>query len=431
VAGRRRQPWWIPPFLGRVPAEVPDRSLNLLGAVALALLFEEYDLAMLTSALGHIAAELKMAENELSLYLALIRLGALPAFFLVPLADRLGRRPVFVMAVACMGLLTAATAFTQTPMQFVIAQALTRSFFVIGSAVAFVIVTEEFPAAHRGWGMGMLAAIAAAGHGLGALMFSQIERLPYGWRALYVFGLIPVLLVPFFLRAVPETDRFSRHSAELAVDEHSAALSGMRAMFEPLRALASSHPGRALAVAGSGFFAAMAALPCFQFSGKYTQEIVGFTPGEYSLMVVLGGGIGIIGNIVGGRMGDAHGRKIVGASLLVTFPLCAFGFYRGGLIVVVVSWVGLVFCSMGGRLILRAIATEIFPTSQRGAASGMFVVLETLGAVAGLMVIHLFGVEDLRQIATVIPLVALCALIPAALLYTFPETGQRELEDIH
>ena len=414
-----------------MPAEVPDSSLRLLGAVALALLFEEYDLAMLTSALGHIAAELKIPEHELSLYLAWIRLGALPAFFLVPLADRLGRRPVFVMAVACMGLLTAATAFTQTPAQFVIAQALTRSFFVIGSAVAFVIVTEEFPAAHRGWGMGMLAAIAAAGHGLGALMFSQIERLPYGWRALYLFGVIPVLLVPFFLRTVPETDRFSRHSAQVALDEHSAALSGVRAMFEPLRALAASHPGRAAAIAGSGFFAATAALPCFQFSGRYTQEVIGLSPGEYSVMVLFGGGIGIIGNIVGGRMGDSKGRKRVGSALLLAFPLFAFGFYRGGLWVVLVSWVGIVFCSMGGRLILRAIATEVFPTSQRGAASGMFAVLETLGAVAALLAIHFFGAADLQEVAMIIPVVAITSLIPAGLLYTFPETGKRELEDIH
>jgi hypothetical protein len=37
--------------------------VSLLGAVALALLFEEYDLAMLTAALPHIAASLHMAET--------------------------------------------------------------------------------------------------------------------------------------------------------------------------------------------------------------------------------------------------------------------------------------------------------------------------------------------------------------------------------
>jgi MFS family permease len=349
---------------------------------------------------------------------------------LVPLADRLGRRPVFVAAVALTGMLTTLTAFTQTPEQFVIAQALTRAFFVIGSAVAFVIVTEDFPASHRGWGLGMLAAIAASGHGLGALMFWQIDNLPFGWRALYAFGFIPVLLVPFFLKRVPETDRFSRHSEQLAQDEHSAALSGVRAMFEPLRALARTNPLRALAVAAAGFLAASAALPTLQFSGKYPQEVFGLTPGQYAIMVTCGGGVGILGNLVGGQLGDRLGRKRVGSALLLMFPLCALGFYRGPFWIAMLSWVGVVFCAMGGRLILRALATELFPTAQRGAAAGMFVVLETLGAVAGLMAIQLWGVEDLSEIALAIPVIAGVAVVPALLLGTFPETRQRELEDI-
>jgi hypothetical protein len=66
---------------------VDDAPLRLLGAVALALLFEEHDQAMVTAALEQIAAELGMAERELGLYLAMIRIGALPAFASIPLAD--------------------------------------------------------------------------------------------------------------------------------------------------------------------------------------------------------------------------------------------------------------------------------------------------------------------------------------------------------
>ena len=91
----RRRPWWIPPFLGPVPA-VEGRHLDLLGAVALALLFEEYDLAMLTAALPQIAAELDMAETDFGFYLGMIRMGALPAFALIPYADRIGRKRVFL-----------------------------------------------------------------------------------------------------------------------------------------------------------------------------------------------------------------------------------------------------------------------------------------------------------------------------------------------
>lgn len=405
-----------------MPSGLDERSLGLLGAVALALLFEEYDLAMLTSALKQIAAELRIPEQDLARYLAWIRLGAIPAFAVIPFADRIGRRPVFIFSTAAMGVVTFATAFAQTPLQFVLLQALTRTFFLAGSAVAFVIVTEEFPAQHRGWGMGMLAALGAVGHGLGALAFSQIERLPYGWRALYAFGVVPLLLIPFFRARIPETARFASQG-----QQHTR---GLAAVLSPLKDLISTHPARAAGVALSGFFAAAATLPSFQFSGYFTQSQLGWSPGQYSSLVILGGAIGIVGNIVAGRLGDVLGRRKVGIGLLSSFPLASLGFYNGPAWVVVVSWVGLVFCSMGGRVILRALATELFPTSHRGAASGMFSVLETLGGVVGLLAIDSYGVQSVEEIGFAIPVVAMTVLLAAAVLLGFPETRQRELEEI-
>ena len=416
-----------------MPDGVEDAPLRLLGAVALALLFEEYDQAMVTAALKQIAAELGMAERELGLYLAMIRIGALPAFALIPLADRIGRRPVFVFATAAMGVLTFATAFSQSPLQFVVLQALTRTFFVAGSAVAFVIVTEEFPAAHRGWGIGMLAALGAVGHGLGAAAFSQIDRLPYGWRALYAFGIVPVLMIPWFLRRIPETKRFEREAAAVAAAAapgHVTRPLGLGDMIAPLRALATTHPARAAGVAATGFIAAIATLPSFQFSGYYTQTKLGWEPGRYAVLVIVGGGIGIIGNIVAGRLGDTWGRKRVGFALLSVFPLASFGFYQGPVWGVIVAWVVMVFTMMGGRVILRSLATELFPTSQRGAASGMFAVLETLGAVTGLLAIWAYRADDVTELALAVPLVSLVIWAAALVLMRFPETRQRELEEI-
>ena len=427
---RRRNPWWIPPFLGRVPEPLQDSQLKLLGAVALAMLFEEYDAAMLTSALKQIADSLLLADERLGLYLALIRLGALPALFVIPFADRIGRRPVFLASTAAMGLVTFATAFSQTALQFVLLQGLTRTFFVAGSAVALVIISEEFPAAHRGWGLGMLAALGAVGNGLGAAIYSQIDRLPYGWRSLYAIGLIPVLLIPFLSRRVSETRRFERHASDTLVVGHVGA-GTFRRLIEPLAALSSQHPGRAAAVALTGFLASIATLPSFQFSGYFVQGRLGFTPAQYSMMVIGGGAIGIIGNVVAGRLGDSIGRKRVGFVLWALFPLASFGLYRGTASIAVVAWIALVFCSMGGRVILRALATELFPTAYRGAASGMFAVIETLGAVVGLLALYFYGTTNLDEIGLVIPLCAHTALPTALLLLRFPDTHQRELEAIH
>ncbi|MDD9934477.1 MAG: MFS transporter [Myxococcales bacterium] len=421
---RRRNPWWIPPFLGRVPAGLDDRSLQLLSAVALALLFEEYDLAMLTSTLKYISADLGMPEKEFGPYLIMIRAGALLAIFIIPLADRLGRRPLFIYSTAAMGVFTFATAFAQTPMQFVLLQAATRTFFLSGSAAAFVIITEEFPAEHRGWGMGMLAALGAVGHGVAAGAFALIDVLPYGWRALYAFGVIPLLLIPYFLSRVPETQRFKDHNVE------PARFFGLGEVIGPLKALAVTHPARAAGIALSGFLVSAATLPSFQYIGHLVLKGRGWSPGEYSTMVIVGGAIGIIGNIVAGRLGDAYGRKIVGFTLFSLFPFAAWGVYQGSTAVISASWVGLVFCSMGGRVVLRALSTELFPTSHRGAASGMYSVLETLGGMTGLYILHRMGTDGVDEIADHTPLVASVIVLGAAVLLFFPETRRRELETI-
>jgi hypothetical protein len=81
-------------------------------------------------------------------------------------------------------------------------------------------------------------------------------------------------------------------------------------------------------------------------------------------------------------------------------------------------------------VILRSLATELFPTSQRGAASGMFAVLETLGAVAGLLAIWAYRADDVSELALAVPLVSLVIWAAALVLVRFPETRQRELEEI-
>jgi putative MFS transporter len=420
----RRRPWWIPHFLGRVPGELEDSHVRLLGAVALALLLEEYDLAMLTAALKFIVADLGMQESQFGNYLGIIRLGAIPAFFLIPFADRIGRRRVFLASVGLTGLFTFATAFSQTPAQFVLLQALTRTFFVSGSTMAFVIVTEEFPAAHRGWGIGMLGALGATGHGLGAALFSQIDRLPYGWRSLYAFGIVGVVLIPFLRKRVPETQRFTSSRTPESAGEPAGA------WWTPLRDLAMTHPGRAFGIALTGLLPGFGIVAAFQFTGYFTQTVHGWTPGEYSLMVIVGGAIGIVGHIVAGNLGDRIGRRSVGFALLALNPVFVGAFYLGPGWAIPIAWIGLVFTSSGGRMILRALSTELFPTAHRGSASGMYAVIDTVGAAAGLFVLSA-GTYQPGELVTTIPLISLMVAVGGSVLLFFPETRQRELEAIN
>jgi putative MFS transporter len=423
--GRRRNPWWIPPFLGRVPA-ISDDLLRLLGLVSLALFFESYDLSMLTSALKHIAHGLSIDEHEMGGYLGVIRLGALPAFLLIPLADRVGRRRLFLASIVGLSSFTILTAFSQSPWQFVTLQMLSRTFMVTALSCAVVIVTEEFPAEHRGWGIGMMGALSACGVGFGALLFSLVDVIPFGWRALYAVGAGPLLFFPLFRRGVRETQRFTRNQERTPDGPRRGGLRGWVATIERLL---REHPGRTLGVGGVALLTAAGAAPVFQFTGYFVQEVHGWAPWQYSAMVVLGGALGIIGNMVAGRLGDRYGRRGVGFAVMTLFPFFVLGFYQGPGWLLPIAWILFVFCSTAQSTITRAVSTELFPTAYRGTASGWYSLIETLGAALGLGILSL-GTHAPGNIGFMTSLLAFAVVGAGLLLLLLPETGSRELEAI-
>lgn len=423
---RRRNPWWIPPFLGRVPS-IEDQLLRALGLVSLAMLFEQYDLAMLTAALKFVAEDLGLPESQFGGYLSAIRLGALPAFLVVPLADRIGRRRVFLASLAGVSVATFFTAFAQTPLQFVALQMVARSFMISCAAMSLVIITEEFPAEHRGWGIGMLGALGACGNGLAALLFAFVEVIPFGWRTLYALGLAPIALLPMLRREIHETRRFTQH----AKDHAGITVAGgvIRQWARPLKSFLTTYPGRAAVVATAASLGAVGSISVFQFTAYYALKVHGWAPAQFSLMVIAGGAIGIVGNIAAGRLGDRIGRRIVGLIFLSGFPLFSWVYYNGPSWTLPIGWIGLVFCATAGQVITRALSTELFPTSQRGTAAGWLSLVETLGAAAGLALLSLDS-ETPADIARMTSLLAVAVFVAGLSLQLLPETRQRELEAI-
>jgi putative MFS transporter len=294
----------------------------------------------------------------------------------------------------------------------------TRVFMVMGTSVAIVIVTEEFPAAHRGWAIGIMGAIASSGHGLGALLFSQIERLPYGWRTLYLLGALPLLLLPQFHRGVPETQRFTRRHAHA----HDAR------WLAPLLALARTYPGRAGTLTVSIFLVAVGDVSVFQFTSYYAQTVHGWSPGQYAAMFIVAGAVGVVGNLVAGRLGDIVGRRAVGLTAFCVFPATAWCFYSGPAWVMPAAFAAFVFCQTAGVTVLRALSSELFPTSYRGTAAAWAMLVQTVGWATGLWLVGLGARAG--DIAAATTWLAAAVLVGGLLLLALPETGRRELEAI-
>ena len=167
----------------------------------------------------------------------------------------------------------------------------------------------------------------------------------------------------------------------------------------------------------------------FQFTGYYAQRAHGWSPGDYSLMVIAGGGIGIVGNIVAGRLGDRIGRRHVGAMFLCIMPAFAILYYNGPSSVLPIAFAGYIFCATASGVIVRAFSTELFPTSHRGTSTGWAQLLQTLGWATGLWLVGL-GSETLEDIAVRTSQLVCATVVAAGLLLLLPETHRKELESL-
>jgi AAHS family 4-hydroxybenzoate transporter-like MFS transporter len=420
----RRNPWLLGLFFGR-DAPLEPAALRVLWLVSLGLFFESYDLGLVNAALPQIARDLGIPAEDTGFYLGALRLGGLGSFLILPFADVIGRRRVFLGALVGMSAGTLATALSQTPLQFAALQLLTRAFLLTGAAMGVVILVEEFPAAQRGAGLSLLAVLGGLGFGLGSGLYAAVDVLPGGWRALYGFGIAPLVVLPFLRRALGETARFVRHrdgTPGAGRLDPSSALA-------PLARLLRERPGRTAAVGLAGLFAAMGSIPFFQYASYFVQTVHGWRPGHYTLLVFSGGLIGLCGNFLGGRGSDRWGRRRIGCLSLALAPLFVAAFYHVRPALLPVLWGAAVLCNSAGDLVVKALAAELFATSHRGTASGWLILVQTLGWSTGLALVGV-GTDSLADLPGVVSAVALASAGGALALLLLPETRRRELEAI-
>jgi predicted MFS family arabinose efflux permease len=166
------------------------------------------------------------------------------------------------------------------------------------------------------------------------------------------------------------------------------------------------------------------------FVPKYLQEVHHWSPARVSSLYVFGGALGIIGNIIAGRLSDRFGRRVTGPISIAMEALLAYQLYTIRTGAVVLLWIGWLFCDQAGVTVTGMYSAELFPTSFRSAAAGALYVARFGGGALGLLGEGiLYGATGSHWGA--IRILTLCWLLSAALMYLlFPETANRELEEI-
>ena len=181
---------------------------------------------------------------------------------------------------------------------------LARIFAGAEGTIALVILSEEVDAGVRGWAIGLLSALASVGFGIAALAFAGIKVIPYGWRGLYALALIPLMLIIPLRQALPESKRFEREQREGTRP---------RNILVPVKALFSGVSRTPHHADVGAFLGNLGGNPQGFFFSKYLQEAHGWSPANVSSLYFMGGALGIMGNIVAGRLSDRFGRRRMGA----------------------------------------------------------------------------------------------------------------------
>ncbi len=171
------RPWWAWIFFYvPVPPGVTSRQWKVLGALGATYLVNSYDLGVLNIALPQIQTGFGLSEEDVGKLAAVVRLGVLPALALNILADRIGRRRLLIFTILAFTACTFATSFARSATEFAVLQFLARMFIYSEEMLAIVVVAESLEAKARGWGIGLMIAFGALGHGFSALAFPSALR---------------------------------------------------------------------------------------------------------------------------------------------------------------------------------------------------------------------------------------------------------------
>jgi putative MFS transporter len=405
----------------RPPVAIDIRTERIFLLVGAAALFAGYDINIFGLATPQIQASLQIPENQVGPTLAYFRIAALFALALAASADLVGRRRLLLFTIFGQAVFTLLTAFATQYASFVGAQFLTRVFGYAEEMLLFVVIAEEVAAKARGWANTTLVSFYFVGAGLAAAVFGAINLLPYGWRSLYVIGALPIFLVAFLRRGLPETKRFeTQANADFKRD----------AMLGLVKDIVRQYPQRvAMAlVAAAAFGFAMA--PATFLAQKYLQAVYHYSPGQVSLVLIPGGLVGLGLTIAAGRLSDRWGRRPLTIAALVLAGTGFFFFFHDAPgWAVPILWVLGFMGYFAGYTLITGFALEIVPTHYRATVGGLRYAIE-IGAGATALALEGLLYDELGGHGPAIQwLLASIPITMIAILF-LPEPAGKSLEEM-
>jgi MFS family permease len=332
------------------------------------------------------------------------------------IADRIGRKRALMAAVLIYSVFTAACGFSQTVVQLAVFRVCLGLGFGGEWATGAALISETFPARHRGKALAFVQSSWAIGYGLAAAV--NLVVLPiWGWRGVFFVGVLPALFTIWIQRSLEEPRIW--HAAQTAD----------RGRFSAIFAPSIVRVTLAIALMNAcclfGWWGLNAWVPAYLRLSP-AQGGIGLSSSTMSLFVIAMQ-VGMwFGYVSFGFIADAIGRKraYILFVLLASVLLPIYGVLRDPLLLLLLGPF-VAFFGTGYFSGLGALVAELYPTAVRATAAGFCYNLGRLAsAVAPFVVGSMASTRGFGAAFAVTGAAFLCA---AVAWVGIPETGNAEL----
>src|SRR5919199_867638 len=380
------------------------RQYSIVLAAVLADMLEFFDFFMLAFILSFIVGPWELTYNQTAFLVLTSGVGAIAGGFLWgDIADRIGRRKVFIATILNFSLATGAMALVPEGSWFLLG--VLRFFVGLGVGGLYSVdlpLVQEFVPTHRRGFIGGMVTVAlplggvVLGSGLSAYLGPTI-----GWRGLVLIGVLPALLSLYVRVSVPESPRWlmnngRREEAKRSIgwalkippeevrlpEEVPTVRTSWRELFRYPRSLAVSWLGNlGMQTATYGIII---------WGPTLLVLVLGVSPAQASFMFIFVGLSSFVGRIVFSILNDVIGRRLTGglvgfgAALFLTLAgVLPYDATLAGLSVFYLMMLVAYGFTDGGFALVGPYAAEVWPTNLRTTGMGSAYGFGGLGKIIG------------------------------------------------
>lgn len=390
---------------------------RLLGIAGTGWMFDALDVGMLSFIIAALKVEWNLSTEQMGWIGSINSIGmAVGALFFGLMADRIGRKNVFILTLLLFSVCSGLSAFTTSLTIFAVLR------FLIGMGlggelpVASTLVSESVPTASRGRIVVLLESFWAVGW-LVAAVISYFIIPKFGWQVAMLISALPALYTIYLRMGLPDSPRYTSLQPKEKVS-----------VFESIAKLFSKDNARQTVVLWILWLCVV-----FSYYGMFlwlpsVMIMKGFSlikSFEYVLIMTIAQ---LPGYFTAAWFIEKFGRKFVLVVYLVGTAISAYLFgTAASTALLMTSGILLSFFNLGAWGALYAYTPEQYPTNIRGSGAGLAAAIGRVGGVFGPLLVG-YLVAQKTSISMIFTIFCISVLIGAfTVLFAGKETKRKEL----